>query len=257
MTTTSRATSIRDVPEPETAMNSTAITYGTFKEAWRQHFVQLTSLIENHAAKRVCDIGGGANPVLPEQYVRERGLDYTLLDISQEELDKAPSQYQKLCVDICRPDERLGGGFDIAFSKMLAEHVIDGEAFHSNVRDLLRPGGLAFHFYPTLYAPPYVANYLMPERLSSALLDIFAPRDRVQHAKFPALYSWCRGPTGTHIARLEKLGYRIEEFRGYFGHDYYRRIPGVHQVSQAFARWLVDHPIPHLTTFAWLVLRRV
>jgi SAM-dependent methyltransferase len=247
-------TSIADRPPTVTAP---VISYGRFEEAWKGHHAKLSGLVEMHGAKRLCDIGGGANPVLTEKYVAERGLDYTLLDISQEELDKAPPQYHKVRADICRPDTKLGGGFDLAFSKMLAEHVRDGEAFHSNVRDLLRPGGRAFHFYPTLYSPPFVANWLMPERLSSALLDLFAPRDRVQHGKFPALYSWCRGPIPSHIRRLEKLGYAIDEFRGFFGHAYYRRIPVARQISEATTAWLQSHPVPHLTTFAFLVLRRV
>ena len=46
---------------------------------------------------------------------------------------------------------------------MLAEHVPDGYRFHSNLFELLKPGGVAFHFMPTLYSPPFVINRLLPE----------------------------------------------------------------------------------------------
>ena len=212
-------------------------------------------LISRFQVRRVCDIGGGANPTLPLAEVQSLGLEYTLLDISGEELAKAPAGYRKVQADITQQDGRIPGGFDLVLSMMLAEHVTSGRAFHRNVREMLKPGGIAVHFFPTLYALPLLANRLIPERLAGWLLDRFAPRD-ARHRKFPAFYSWCRGPTNAQIRRLESLGYKVLEYRGFFGHDYYQRVPVLRTAHQALADWLIRHPRPAWTSRAQVVLQR-
>src|SRR5687768_2732665 len=126
----------------------------------------ILDLIRQFRVRRVCDIGGGANPTLPLETVRALGLEYTLLDISAEQLAQAPAGYRKIEADITSKDARLPTGFDLVVSMMLAEHVRDGRTFHENVRDMLVSGGVAVHFFPTLYSLPLVANRLFPERLA-------------------------------------------------------------------------------------------
>jgi SAM-dependent methyltransferase len=232
------------------------VSYGFFQEAWRDHAAIVRRLIELDRPRTVCEIGGGANPSLPLSFVAERGLDYTILDISPAELDKAPAGYRKLAADICAAEPAAAGRFDFMFSKMLAEHVASGSAFHRNVFRALAPGGLACHFFPTLYAPAFVANRLLPEDVSGMALAAFAPRDRHRHGKFPARYSWCRGPTRRQLARLAAIGYEIVAYRGFFGHDYYRRIPPLHWASRRTAEWLCRHPWAPMTSFALALLRK-
>lgn len=239
-----------------TGQHMSYVSYGNFQEAWSQHSNKLRCIVEDRAVRRICEVGGGANPALGLEYVQRHNLDYTILDISAEELAKAPNGYRKVVANICGQLPQNLGGYDLVFTKMLCEHVPDGEVFHRNVHQLLRPGGLAFHFFPTLYAPPFVANVLLPERLAGLLLDIFAPRDKRQHGKFPARYSWCRGPTARQTQRLTSVGYDILEYRGFFGHSYYRRLPGFRQGADTFARYLVKKPNPNLTTFAYLVMQK-
>jgi SAM-dependent methyltransferase len=228
-------------------------------QAWTGVTRQVKSLIASGAVRRVLEVGGGANPLLQLPAVEELGLEYTVLDISQVELDKAAPGYIKLLGDIGDPALDLPGGYDLVFSRMLAEHVRDGETFHRNVLRLLAPGGRAFHFFPTLYSPPFVLNRLLPERLAQAILDRLEPgrHEGGKHAKFPAYYSWCRGPTDQQFRRFEALGYRVDEYIGYFGHDgYYRHVPGVRELHRAWSNWLVAHPLPALTSFAYLTLSR-
>jgi SAM-dependent methyltransferase len=232
------------------------VSFGKFQEAWQGFFWAVRGLIEANNLKRVCDVGGGANPVLPSDYLDAKGIDYTILDISADELAKAPPGYRRVQADICARDLADLGGFDLIFTKMLAEHVVDGQVFHQNVLRLLSRGGIAFHFFPTLYAPPFVANRLLPERLTHTLLDIFSPRDKVKQGKFPAYYSWCRGPTSSQIERLEALGYEILEYRGFYGHSYYKKLPPLHAACNAATEFLLKHPLPQLTTFAYLTMRK-
>ncbi len=218
----------------------TVINYGTSSDAWRGVAELIESIIVQHGFKQVIEVGGGANPSLRPDFIAQHGIEYTLLDISQTELDKAPSGYVKLRADICEKDFSARGRYDFAFSRMLAEHVPNGERFHENVRSLLKDGGMAFHFFPTLFAPPFVLNYLLPERLAESLLHMLQPgRAREgKFGKFPARYSWCRGPLKSQIRRLEGVGYEVERYSGFFGHEpYYRKLPVAHRLHVTLCEW--------------------
>ncbi|MGH8461575.1 MAG: class I SAM-dependent methyltransferase [Stenotrophobium sp.] len=233
------------------------IEYRNSQDAWSSYMSALRELIRDSGAKRVLELGGGANPALLLEEVREYNLNYSILDIAQTELDKAPAGYHKVQGDIGSPLSGTHAEYDFIFSKMLAEHLRNGKVFHENVFRLLRPGGIAFHFFPTLYAPPFVANLLLPERLASWILQLVSPRDNYQNAKFPAYYSWCRGPTAKQLQRLQRLGYEIERYNGYYGHEpYYARIPVIRTLHRLFTQFLLRHPSPHLTSFAYVVIRK-
>jgi hypothetical protein len=164
-----------------------------------------------------------------------------------------------VCVDITSPHLELFGSYDFIFSKMLAEHVRSGEMFHRNIYRLLAINGNAFHFFPTLYAPPFVVNRLLPERLAEKLLfSLQAGRGKEgRHARFPAYYSWCRGPIPSQIKRFHDIGYDVSEYVGFFGHDkYYQKFSFVKKIHRMFSNWLVKHPIPVLCSYAFVLLHK-
>ena len=237
----------------------TLIRYADSEIAWRDVKEVIGEKIVASKCTRILEVGAGANPLFSEQFLKEHRLVYTALDISEEELNKAPDCYKKLVADICSQEPNITERFDFVFSRMLAEHVSDGARFHRNVFQLLAPGGRAFHFFPTMWAPPFVLNRFLPERLAELLLHALQrgrQRDG-KHAKFPAFYSWCRGPVDSQIARLEALGYEIESYQGFFGHrDYYRKLPLIQKLHDSFVRWLIAHPMPWITSFAFLTVRK-
>lgn len=243
-----------------TAALSGSIRYASSTTAWGGYTGYVQDLIVRSGARRVLELGGGANPAIPLDFLERHGVEYTVLDISPTELAKAPAGYRTLCRDIgaARMDlSDRAGYYNLVFSKMLAEHVRDGEQMHRNVFRLLAPGGHAVHYFPTLYAPPFVVNRLFPERLTDHLLHwLESGREQDgRKGKFPAYYSWCRGPTRRQLARLQGLGYAVEEYIGFFGHRvYYRRLPPVRRVHCWIADWLVSHPIPALTSSSYVVL---
>ena len=235
------------------------IDYGLTDDAWADFELTLRDLVVTRNCRTVCEIGGGANPALPLDFVRQHGLDYVILDISATELAKTPTGYRTRVQDVTASLAGEQGTYDLVFSKMLAEHVSDAEAFHRNIHALLRPGGAAFHFFPTLYSPPYVLNLLLPERLTYRLLTLFqAGRENSGRlGKFPAYYRWCRGPTRAQIARLESVGFCVLRYTGFFGHPgYYQKLPWVERVHRALARWFLRHPNPWLTSFAYVVMEK-
>lgn len=209
--------------------------------------------------KKICDIGGGANPLLSLDFIKKHGLDYTVLDINEEELAKAPDEYRKIKADIT--DQNLDidlGGYDLVISKFLAEHVSSGYLFHKNVLSLLREDGYAFHVFPTLYDLPFLLNRITPGNLSESLLLSIAPHRTKEgnQSKFPAYYNWCTGPTKTQIARFENLGYAVESYVGLYGAPYLSKIPLIGRLKMWLAQQLIKHPIPWLTSYAQILLRK-
>lgn len=235
------------------------IQWGLTDDAWDGFQAFVLRLSQERGCRTVCEIGGGANPTLPLDYVRANGLKYVIIDISPEELAKAPEGYTKRVQDVTKPLTGEEGTYDLVFSKMLAEHISDPVMFHQNLHRLLRPGGVAFHFFPTLYSPPFVLNYLLPERLTAWMLAIIqAGREKSgRNAKFPAFYRWCRGPVPSQFARLESVGFKVRQYIGFFGHPgYYKKVPRIEKWHLALSAWLKRHPTPWLTSFAYVVLEK-
>jgi SAM-dependent methyltransferase len=226
--------------------------------SWDEFGLIAEQLVMRHRARRVCEVGGGANPAIDLAFVEKQNIDYVIMDVSASELSKAPAGYMTVQADIAT--ERLGSGdFDLVLSRMVAEHVSDGKQFHRNVYELLREGGRAFHFFPTLYAFPFLVNKVLPEAITERVLRRLDPgrAPEGRHAKFPTHYDWCRGPTTRQLERLRRSGFELEEYVGFFGHDYYMRFPRLHRLEMRKAAYLVKHPRPSLTSYAYVFLRRV
>lgn len=243
-------------------MNSAApsrVTWGLGATAPAEFVPFLEEVIQRTGARRLCDIGGGAKPALPLGTIERLGLTYTVLDISADELAKAPDEYHKIEGDACAPGLETGERFDLAFSRMLLEHLADPATFHENVRQMLVPDGHAVHFFPTLWEPAFVANRLLPESLGERILLWLRP-GRVPEgrgAKFPAYYRWCRGPTQRQLRRFVEAGYVVEEYRGFFGTESYLvRIPALQRVENHLAETMLRRPRPEVTSYAYAVLRR-
>jgi SAM-dependent methyltransferase len=218
--------------------------------------------IANGPLRCIADIGGGANPLLDDALIRENGIEYTMLDISQVELEKAPAHYRKIQVDVTAPLEefcaRVGREeFDLVCSRDFLEHVRDPLRVHQNVYAALKPGGLAVHFYPSPNCLPLFLNRLLPERLSHLLLRIAQPRRDLDgyQRKFPAYYAMCGPPSESLHVKYRKLGFDVIRHTGFIGHDYYERLPVARQVESALRPALCKAGIP-LISRTILVLRK-
>jgi SAM-dependent methyltransferase len=134
---------------------------------------RLHQRLEALGGGKVCELGGGARPALELEFLQRNGLECLVVDIAAPELDKAPDGYATLVGDVSSSSFSTGehdGQYDVVFSRVLAEHVTDARQFHTNVHRLLRPGGIAMHFFPTLWWPPFVVNRVLPESAAEWIL---------------------------------------------------------------------------------------
>jgi SAM-dependent methyltransferase len=226
---------------------------------WSNSQAYLLDIIAGYKPKSILEIGSGRSPMLPVEMVKNADFTYTTNDIDEEELEKAHPAYKRLLLDLCDGDlsHLQPESYDLIFSHMVNEHVKDGRKYYSNIYNLLKPRGITWHAFSTLYALPFVANWIIHEKISDALLSYFAPRDRDKHGKFAVHYSWSRGPLNSSIAAFESIGFDVVEYIGAFGHSYYKsRLPLLHKFEKAKASFLLCNPIPQLTSFASVLLRK-
>lgn len=226
---------------------------------WQEAPGYLKSLLAEYGCSHILEVGSGANPTLAPEDVLGHAARYVTSDISENELLKADTAFERLVLDLSAReiDSALLSKFDCVFSRMVGEHVRDGEQYHKNIYRVLRPGGIAVHCFSTLGALPFAINRILPDCVADRLLQIFHPRDAYKHGRFKAYYSWGRGPSKTMIARFESLGYEVIEYTGYYGHGYYKtRLAWLDRMERIKSQYLLHHPVPQLCSYATLVLRK-
>jgi SAM-dependent methyltransferase len=149
-------------------------------------------VLENFGDKSisVLDIGGGKFPLFSMEEVPPTWR-YTVNDIAAEELSQLPQGYRTLHADICDDLPEQRAQYDLLFSSMLAEHIPDARRFYESQYAMLKKGGVGLHLHPTLYALPFVLNWLTPDALAKKIVETLKPHRRKRRSVFPAFYDWC------------------------------------------------------------------
>ena len=211
-------------------------------------------LVSQFSLQSVVEIGAGRSPLFTPKDFEAIGASYTMNDISQEELDAAPEEVadaHKTCFDIAGAVQERDN-YDLVYSKSVFEHVDGTMQAHRNTYQLLRPGGVSLHFYPTLFSPPFVVNKLIPERAGAWLLDKLVGHD---YKKFPALYDHCRS---THAleAEIKQIGYSEVVLVPFWGHSYFHRIPLLREFDHWLARRAAAHDVRLYSSFCYALARK-
>jgi SAM-dependent methyltransferase len=220
--------------------------------AYRQYKNIVSALAAN---RRLLEIGAGRRPFLTPEEIREREIRYTANDIMENELDLIPFPVEKAVFDSCGeiPSD-CAGRFDVICSKMVQEHVSNGEKFYSNILRLLSNGGVALNFHPTLYSPPFLINRAFPERLTRTVLRFFKPeRNSGDIPKFPATYALCYS-SATTANIISKIGFSAVHIIPFYHHEYFASIPGLCALDDALSAWARRRDVRALSSYAYTVV---
>ncbi|MDB5809342.1 MAG: Methyltransferase domain protein [Betaproteobacteria bacterium] len=223
-------------------------------------YLEATILARN--CKVIADVGGGAHPLLDDEFILRHGIDYSVLDKSMAELMKADSCGEKVEVDAIGSGDAFLAGigdrrFDLIFSHMFLEHIDNPIQAHVNFYAALKPGGICVHIYPSPNNLPLALNRFLPESVSSVLIKVAQPgRDFASsQKKFKAYYRLCGAPGPKISAVFEKIGYKIARHTGYIGHNYYARFEPAAMLETRLRKLIHRLQLP-LTSGCLLVLEK-
>ena len=228
--------------------------------AWHNYKRVVQELAGRLEARRMIDIGGGRDPLFELSELEKLGAELTVNDIMPGELALLPKGYQTACFDVTGDLARIApwrNSFDLAYSRMVFEHVADGRRAWANLYELLAPGGMAIAFIPTLYALPFVINWLLPHKLTAAIVRRFGPaRSEETDPVFPAVYSWCFADDERLRAMLTAIGYREVVVQPFYGHAYYGKFPIVRDLHARFTALARRRDWRALASFAYIIARK-
>ena len=207
-----------------------------FRWAWENYQPVVKALSRRLGLKRLCEIGGGRNPLLSLEEVRALGASYAVNDISAGELALVPDGFATACFDVAGDRAALptAQSFDLVFSRMVFEHVQDVAT---------RPGATSTICWRRASSPlpssppsircPFLVNRLVPEWLSGAIVGRLYPhRDRNGLVpQFKAYYDHCVSREAAIRAMLEGSGFADCAVIPFWGHDYYRGLPVLRDVA--------------------------
>jgi SAM-dependent methyltransferase len=234
--------------------------------AWDNYRASVLAFVEacRHSGRheegkvRLLEVGGGRGPLLTPSEAEQAGVTLTVNDIDAGELALAPGSFQTAQFNVAGDfDPKLAGRFDLIVSRMVFEHVRDAPRAWSNVCALLAPGGVGLAFHPTLYAPPFVINWLAPEALTAPILRFFfSDRNQGDYPKFPARYELCFGDPSRVEPTLRRCGFSSVLVAPFWGHRYFRHIPGLRELDAAIGDLAERRDWRLMTSYAYTIARR-
>jgi len=225
---------------------------------WENYKPTVLELSRVRGLTRHLEIGAGRDPLFQPDEAAQLGLDITLNDISAHELSLAPSGYGKVQCDIAAPEAPAivgRGRFDLAYCRMVMEHVPDVASMWRNIAEVLAPNGVALAFFPTLYALPYVLNSLMPEKLSRRLLETVFPERKPDgdDPKFPAHYDYCFSREDKLLPMLRQAGFSDAVILPFWGYRYFDKFPVIRDIDKAFNRLAARRDWRGASSFAYVI----
>jgi SAM-dependent methyltransferase len=219
----------------------------------------VTDFCKIFAARRLIEIGGGRDPLFGLREIEQLGVEMTINDISAGELAVLPPGYRTARFDVAGDASSLAdfrNSFDFAFSRMVFEHVADGQRGWTNLYELLAPGGVALTYIPTLYSLPFVVNKLLPDKLAAGIVkSVYKHRTDEDDPVFPARYSWCYADARMP-KMLSSIGYREIFIQPFYAHGYYKPFPMIHRVHRWFADIARRYDWRATASFAYIAVRK-
>ena len=207
--------------------------------------------------KSYLEIGGGKNPLF------DPSKEYTVNDISSHELSFIESKgYVTANFDICGDFHyNYNEKYDFIFSKMVLEHVSDGNRYYQNIYKLLKPGGICITYHPTLFSLPFVINKILPNSIGEKLFDFLygknktRVREKIRIGKFPAYYSYCYS-TKNNLNLIKKIGLKTAYAIPFYGHHYYKKIKFLYFIHKIFSNIIRNLNFKFLSSYCYTIVKK-
>lgn len=158
----------------------------------------------------VVDAGAGTESRFARLRTRDSSAKIVGIDMSAEALAKNEDVDEKIVCNIAKNLPFEAGTVDVLASHLVLEHLADTEAFVSESRRVLKPGGYWIHVFASKFALFALANQAFPSGLTRRLLRMTHP-ECAERIGFETYYD------RTHPAAIRSVllrqGFELEEIR--------------------------------------------
>ena len=189
-----------------------------FRVDGMQDFLRTTCRRHLQSGQHLYDVGGGKNPFIDLPTKEGLNLKVTGIDISRDELLRAPAGSYDETVTSDIAQYRGSGDGDIAVSSAVFEHVRDVRGAFEALNSILAPGGKALIFVPSRNALFARLNLILPEAIKRRGLTIVRGQTNDDEG-FPSFYSECTPRQFGQMA--EECGFTVAEERLYYISSYF------------------------------------
>lgn len=226
-----------------------------FEQSYLDYHTEIESSI--FPGIKICEIGPSGHPSIRSSIIREKNLDYSLIDIETTYWNDYNPEIQKYNIDLQSEfDSNLEDKFDLVISQMVLEHIEDPENFHKGISRLLRKEGRAIHLYANPFSLSAIVNRILPESIGEFILKIISNRNLEKNHKYPAFYRWCYTPSETAIQDFAELGFEIQRHVAYLGHNYFQRVPLISGLEKLYSRVITKLGMQKISTLSLLIIKK-
>jgi len=219
-----------------------------FNTAYNDYYKEIHQFIQPEM--QILEVGGGAHPSV----INRKGVQYSVIDPDQSELEKSPSDIIKINSKI--EEMSTEQTFDIIVSKMVLEHIQEPNEFHTAIFNHLKPNGIAIHFFACKYSLPSIFNRIFPERLGSQILKLLKNRTLEESPKYKAYYARTMGFSNSQREYFKSFGFEILKYNSYIGHKYFQNIPVLKQLESVYGFFLKKLNLKVFSTVALVTLKK-
>ena len=201
---------------------------------------------------RVLDVGCGGTPMIPKKD-RPSEITYVGLDLSIEELNKAPSgSYDEVVqADVVTQLQSMEDQFDLILSWMVLEHVKPLRNALENIRSYLRPGGVLVTQLSGSFSGFGLINKLVPQKFGIWAMRVLLAR--APETVFPAYYDHCYYSA---LIRIMSPWSECTVTPLYRGAGYFDFSPRLQRLYLTYEDWVIRAKYLNLATHYLVVARK-
>src|SRR5262245_28531677 len=212
-----------------------------------------TILMSHPRVSTVVDVGAGKCWRFPPYYKEWFGIHLVGIDIDAAEMSDNELLDKKIECDVVSHIPLEPGSVDLFMIHSGIEHFRNNEAVLRNLFQALRPGGFIIAQFPNRYAPFAVANRILPQKVTSWLLNKFM--GGTMELGFPAYYD------RTNYSAFHKLSSKVGLAKiyyspGYFGSSYFAFFLPFYVCSYAFDMLSFAIGLKNLASYHLWILQR-
>ena len=190
-----------------------------YRVVGRHHFRDV--ILPSHLTRGlvVYDVGGGSAPCLTLEQKNALGIRLVGLDISADELKKAPTgTYDEIIVsDITTHVGKADA--DLVVCQATMEHVKNTDSAFRGLASLVKPGGHLILVVPSRNAIFARINLILPEGVKRRVLFSLFPQKALGHDGFPAFYHQCTPQEFRKLASAQ--GFNVTSLTPYYYSSYF------------------------------------